>query len=239
MPPDTNNHQLIKNYTFQPFALFSLLVANIATIVFFITSNGSIVQVLWIYWLQSIIIGSINVIRLLSTPLKGGITINDQPVPSSNSDGTTVNGANWLVAILFAMHYGFFHVGYAIFLLVFSQPNFQISINGTEQTLDLGSNLSLVPIILSGLAFAIHHTISFIAERHYFKDNPNAIPTADKLFIRPYSRIWPMHLIIIVGPVIATVTNTVNVFILFMALKTIADLYLYRKGTSHPGSIPA
>jgi hypothetical protein len=208
--------------------LFSLLAANILTIIFFISSNGSIIQALWIYWLQSVIIGIINVYRILTSPLKGRVDINGQQMPASQLKGKRITAGKREIASFFVMHYGLFHLVYAVFLWAFSTSNFVIDVNNKLQVLDLGT-FSVVAILLNGVIFAFHHIFSFISERQYFKAHVNELPDTDKILLRPYARILPMQLIIILGPLLATITSTNKIFLLFMILKTIADLLFYRR----------
>ena len=222
-----------------PYLPLTLLLANLITIAFFITGGGSIMQVLWIYWLQSVILGAINVLRIMSYPMKAGSKFQGiQPVLDA-SDQRQSKVGNMIVAGFFMLHYGFFHLVYGLFLLALSLPDMKVSVNGTEHVLNLGTHLSVKLILLSGLAFALHHGISFIAEKRFYKAHPDQTPTADKLFTGPYARIVPMHLIIIFGPVVAIYTNENYVFLLFMLIKTVVDLELYRRSVSHPTPVQA
>src|SRR5689334_3693307 len=56
-------------WTSRGFLIVSLLSANLTAIYFFVFHGGSVIQALWIYWLQSVIIGAVNVGRLLSYKL--------------------------------------------------------------------------------------------------------------------------------------------------------------------------
>jgi len=197
------------------FLISTLLLANLITIIFFIISDGSIMQVLWSYWLQSLIIGVVHVVRIfLSTELSKIARI-----------GTV---------LFFVFHYGTFHMGYMVFLLAFSF-NLPTTINGTVTTLSLNTGISIASVLLSGLVFGIHHLFSFWRERQYMDSIHSPTPVVITwAAAQPYARILPMHITIIFGPILALKFGTNGIFILFMFLKTIVDLWLFRLGAGHP-----
>jgi hypothetical protein len=218
-------------FTSRRFVLLTLLLANLGTIWLFVWQNGSIMQVLWSYWLQSVIIGAVHVFRIASLPLDG-ITLNGKTISAQDSPAIK-NTARVFLAGFFIVHYGMFHVGYMIFLIVFSTQDVPFMMNGAETTLSLNEH-GVAPgiVLLSGAAFAVHHILSFIGERQAWLEHPKSAPHMMTVLFRPYSRILPMHLIIILGPVIAMALDTNAVFIAFMILKTLADLALFGRGTS-------
>jgi hypothetical protein len=206
------------------FMLFTLIAANLLTIYIFIASHGSVFQALWSYWLQSVIIGAINVIRIMTMPIQGDATIGKMQNKVLRAGG----------ALFFSFHYGMFHLVYAIFLVVLNKPDLKILVNGSVKYLHLSGSVNTSLVLLCGVAFALHHAISFVAERSYYKQNPESLQKAVMTMAAPYARIIPMHIIIILGPVVAVYTNNNNVFIVFMVLKGVADVALFRRGTGHP-----
>lgn len=221
-------------YTSSRFAFATLIIANILTILFFVVGNGSIIQVLWSYWLQSVIIGLVAIARLLDYPPKGEIIIDGKPFLKPDPDVEAGFAARLLYAGFFTFHYGIFHFVYMTFLISFSMSNVPFNVFGQQTILNLGSGTSIGAILLSGLAFALHHFLSFSAERKYLTENPAEIPKTQDILIKPYSRILPMHVIIIFGPVVSVYLGNEMVLVVFMVLKTIADWKLFAKGTSHP-----
>lgn len=216
----------------KPLLLATLVFANLLTVIFFIIHGGSIMQALWVYWLQSLIIGAINVIRIIFMPIRGKVTVNSTEIDIAKLNTSKVG--NYIIAGFFALHYGFFHLIYGLFLLGLSMPGMKFEFGGETHNLNLGHDINIGLILISGLAFALHHLLSFLSERQYFRENPSSLPDVGKIIMRPYARIIPMHLIIIFGPMVAVLLNENWVFILFMMLKTIADIELYRRSTGHP-----
>jgi hypothetical protein len=72
-------------------SLWFLLLANGVTILLAIAQDWNLSTLLWIYWCQSVTIGVLNFVRMLEL---------GEPKP----------------AIFFLLHYGFFHLGYLVFL---------------------------------------------------------------------------------------------------------------------------
>jgi hypothetical protein len=120
--------------------------------------------------------------------------------------------------LFFLFHYNFFHLGYALFLLlaVNSPPDYKI--------------------LLAGFIFFLNQLFSF----WYTKDEKiEKKPDIGKLMEFPYSRIWPMHVIIVLALYLQNgaieIEGETNL-VFFLLLKTFADVSMYvkqRKGFSH------
>lgn len=222
-------------------SLITLLIANGLAIWQFSVSGGDIIEVLWIYWLQSVIIGLVNVWRIITVPLKV-TALNNVQVPKNILGANNTAGplVRFGAAAFFVLHYGLFHLGYAAFLAIFSKPGVAINGLGSEATTTdqlFTGHVSMVWLVISALTFAVHHTITFLIERKQLKMHPETAPDIQEVMGRPYSRIIPMHMIIIFGPWITFLLGNTYVFVFFMLLKTIADFRLFYKGSGHPGTI--
>jgi hypothetical protein len=184
-------------------ATASIVGANLATLALALYQGWALGSLLWPYWLQSIVIGFFARRRLLALRRFSteGFTINDQAVPPN--DATKRSTANF-----FALHYGFFHVGYAVFLLVLAPP----------RTADL-------PWLgLAGVLFAFSHARSFA--EHVARDLAGRANIGTLMFL-PYARIVPMHLVIVLGAVWLKKASGWGL-LLFVALKTAADVLMHR-----------
>ncbi|MDO8628091.1 MAG: DUF6498-containing protein [Candidatus Diapherotrites archaeon] len=190
---------------FEDPTLVALVLSNIITLVTAIVFNWSLFVVLWIYWLQSIIIGFFNFVRILS--LKDfsteGFTIGKvTPGPSvAVKIGT---------AIFFAVHFGFFHFIYAMFLGGFSAFFGQMTL------------MDFFYILFTGVIFFANHLFSFI-----YHKSENSEKNIGKIMFAPYSRIIPMHLTIIIGLPLSFLFGGKLTIILFLGLKTIADAVMH------------
>ncbi len=191
---------MIKKIFTNPSFLF-LLFGNIYCIWYYENNPGAFVTVVWIYWFQSITIGLFNFIDLLTIKNydDSNFKLNNKPVSSDNKG---------CVAFFFLIHYGFFHIGYAIFLLI---------------KLDVRAVNSMV--LLIGIAtFFLESILNFRRQKQ--------IESTIKLnigimFFLPYLRIIPMHLMILLPAFLGWKPS-----LLFLVLKMGADILsflLYQK----------
>ncbi|MBI2601066.1 hypothetical protein HYW42_03870 [Candidatus Daviesbacteria bacterium] len=179
-------------------SVISLLFSNILVIILALVQGWEVATVLWVYWMQSVIIGSFQFLRILS--LKNfsaeNFTINNQPVSPTTQTKT-------FTAFFFAFHYGFFHFIYAIFLF-----NFFI-----KQPLDFPY------LFLGGFIFFINHLFSYHHNRILDQAKKQNI---GQLMFSPYARIIPMHLIIVFGAILGQ-----SSLIIFLLLKTLVDIVMH------------
>lgn len=189
----------------QPFAdssLYGILLSNGVTYAAAVAQHWSVTPLMWVYWGQSVVIGIANVIRMLD-------------LREFSTDGFKMNGcavqptraAQRQTATFFAFHYGFFHLGYAIFLAAGA-------VGGKAAASD-------VPwMLVSVVSFACAHGFSLAINQG--RDFRQKSPNIGTLMFYPYLRIIPMHLAIILG---ATVHGLA--LPLFIGLKTLADVGMH------------
>lgn len=175
----------------------TLIFSNLLVIVLALTQNWDVSTLLWVYWIQSIIIGFFQFFRILS--LKNfsveNFTINHQSASPTSS-------TKLFSAFFFAFHYGFFHFIYAIFLYNFFQNS---------------SALNFQNLLLGSVIFFANHLFSFIQNR---VQDEKLKPNIGTLMFQPYLRIIPMHLVLILGMILGNQGK----LIFFLILKTLADL---------------
>ncbi len=181
-------------------SLWGLVISNVISIILAVSMDWSMGDILWVYWAQSIIIGVINVFRMLS--LKEFSTKN---VKSNGKRPPETLGTKRYMAGFFAVHYGFFHLAYFIFLWQM-HPLTNIALD------QIFFIMMLVVSFLGSHGFSYRHNKS--------TDFKHKKPNIGTLLFYPYLRIIPMHIIIIVGGVFGSSTFTI---IAFMLMKTFAD----------------
>lgn len=161
---------MLKKYFSNPSILF-LIAGNLYCIWYYQNYPNAFSTVVWIYWVQSISIGLLNFLNLLTIKNydPGDFKINNQPVTNTNKG---------CVAWFFLFHFGGFHFVYAIFLLI------SIGIRSVNKL-----------VFIVGIAtFFLESVLSFIRQ----KKMENTVQfSIHQLFFLPYVRIIPMHLMIL------------------------------------------
>jgi len=182
-----------------------LIVSNLLVIIFAVWQKWELSTTLWIYWLQSIIIGFFNFLRILT--LKNfsveNYKINNQPAANSLS-------TKLFTAFFFAFHYGFFHLVYAFFLIFLIRTQ----------------DIQIASIGLGGAIFFVDHFFSFL---HNKKTDDKTNPNIGKIMFSPYARIIPMHLIILFGAGLFLNSQNQLLLIFFLLLKTAVDIIMHIK----------
>jgi len=156
-------------------------------------------QLMLIYWAQSVAIGLSYVLRILSLERFSteGFKINDQPVAPTPETRRKV-------AAFFALHYGFFHVVYLLFLFVGSGRR-PARLDGW--------------FLLCAGAFIANHLWSY---RYNREIDRQGTPNIGTLMFTPYLRIIPMHLTILGGELLGK-----GALLLFGGLKMLADIGMH------------
>jgi hypothetical protein len=223
--PETTPHQsivtlLLKRLDIKKFFLRTLsdpsaqllIVGNLFTIILAIVEGWSAATILWSYWVQSIIIGLFTVIRILVVQL-----------PKTDSRQSDDNFLGRLVvAGFFIFHYGMFHVVYAVFLAAF----------GLLEKLDMQGMFWMTAI------FTVMHAFSFWQNTFHRPDGTDKKENMGQIFMSPYSRIVPMHLTIIFGSIFILAGLDFIAILIFLTLKTLADVIGHQFKHSAQGTEP-
>ena len=181
-------------------SIWMLIATNVFVLIIAIATGWRLVDMMLVFWIQSVIIGISYLMRIAS--LDRFSTRNFQ---MNNKTVEPTPETRRQVAVFFAMHYGFFHLVYAVFLLSgeFGDPR-------------LGLDL----LICAG-AFAVNHFYSY---RYHRELDEQGTPNIGTLMFTPYARIVPMHLTIIIGSTMAPGAGV----LLFGTLKTFADAVMHQ-----------
>ncbi len=187
------------------YSLFGLIASNALALVVAWLTHMTLRDLMLAYWIQSVVIGAANVVRI--SKLHGfstdGMLMNGRPVPETE-------GSKYYVAIFFAVHYGFFHLVYFMFLV--SGPGHN----------DLGSPWAYFALAAS---FAVSH---FYSLKHNMESDASGRPKLGLLMFMPYARIVPMHIMIIAGVAFSHGGPAALPTLLFFGtLKTVADALMH------------
>jgi len=191
-----------------------LVFSNLIIIVFALFEGWNLINVLWVYWFQNLIIGYFNYKRILKLKdfTTKNLEMNDQPVSPTEK-------SKKIIAVFFLVHYGLFHFCYFIFLVISSGISFINSYLGF-------SIIALISFIVSIITFYYNHKTSF--QLNYQEDLKGKVNIGTLMFM-PYARIIPMHLIILFGSLIMiSGDNPFPMILFFLSLKTIADVIMHK-----------
>ena len=180
-------------------SVWSLVATNAIALGIAGYQGWSTASLMLVYWAQSLVIGAANVFRILALDRFSteNFKINDRPVDPTPA-------TKWRVAAFFAVHYGFFHLVYFLFLAD-----------------SRGAPLFTPWLWACTAAFAVNHFWSY----RYNRDlDRQGTPNIGTLMFTPYLRIVPMHLTIIFGGLLV---HTGAGLLLFGALKTAADVAMH------------
>jgi hypothetical protein len=181
----------------------SLLAVNAATVAIAFALDWPVAMLLWPYWVQSVVIGYFSRKRILALGRFSteGFTMNDRAVsPTPETQRSVAN--------FFALHYGFFHIGYLVFLVG--------QYTGQLRWWDWAGLLVL------GVSFAWNHRLSF---NQNVEADRTGTPNIGTLMFLPYGRIIPMHITILVGGALGG--DSAWSVLVFGALKTAADVLMH------------
>ena len=190
---------MLKKYLGSPYLLM-LLASNLYCIWYFNNHSNGFITVVWIYWLQSVIIGFFNFVDLLTIKNydTSGTSLNDQPI-TEKSKGCLP----WF----FAVHFGIFHLVYMLFIAV-----------------DLGIDVDNRFFLIGVAAFLLESLSAFIRRKttgQQMKFNIGSI------FFLPYLRVIPMHLMIM-GSVFLSVQPSV-IFLVLKTIADLLSFMWYQK----------
>lgn len=180
-------------------SLLGLGGANAVALAIAAYTSMTLSEVMLVYWIQSVIIGAGNVIRIVS------LHRYTKAIVGKNPPVEPMPIFRFGYAAFFALHYGFFHLAYFSFIA------------------SKGGIGPLGPYVGCGLAFLASHAFSL--RRNLARDAAGC-PSIGILAFMPYARILPMHLVIISGVAASGATGTSGVLV-FGALKTAADMLMH------------
>jgi len=175
-------------------AMWSLIVLNLLFIYEYKDDPRQYTSIIWLYWCQSVLIGIFNFLDM--------ITLKNIDVSEMNISGRPANSkqAKGCLPMFFLFHYGMFHIGYFIFLLV----DFKLS----------DTNFTYLKWALCGVL--LQQVIYFTQSKIKYSNQPRNIGT---MFFIPYLRIVPMHLTILLPKFLGWAPA-----LTFLILKTVFDM---------------
>lgn len=181
-----------------------LILANAIPIFGIVFFGWDAVTILVLYWLESVIIGMLNVVKILS-------------VRTSEDAPELFFFGNLFTAVFFTVHYGMFTMGHGVFL---------------KEMFGAGSLFSGIkeggPIMWTALSFLVSHIFSMLINFYGKKEYLGRLAT-EQMFT-PYGRVIVMHLVVLVGGLLVQSFGApILAVILLIVLKTGIDLIAHNK----------
>lgn len=213
---------------------FVLILANLIPVAGVLLFDWNALSILMLYWAESVVIGIINVFRMISCqtdnllqgfPLPGGRSLPKE-VSTAMSQGmprVSVNGIKFFLVPFFAVHYGGFCFGHLSLLLVFS--------SGGLAPLSIASS-KLDPwepsFLIAVAAIFFSHLLSFFT--NYIGNDEYKRASLFVLMFRPYGRIITMQIAIIFGAAFVMFFGSpLPMLLILIAAKIVIDLRLHGK----------
>jgi hypothetical protein len=178
-------------------AFLSLLGINLIILWEYLQQKDSLNQVIFLYWVQSSLIGIFTFIEMMVLKPK------EQSGKGFINTSIGLPEKTGCMGGFFAVHYGFFHLVYFVVI-----------------SIKLKGNISSPTLLQTMLGLLIVQLIHFYQNRKYVQAGGQI--NTSSLFMLPYLRIIPMHLFIL-----APVFLGISAGWIFIILKIIADLLTY------------
>lgn len=205
-------------------AVPAIVLTNGGVLLMALVLDWSALQLMWPFWMQSLIIGWYARRRMLKLTdfCTDGMQINGRSVPPTPRSLRKV-------ANFFALHYGGFHAGYLVFLIAMSATadaaGYVMVTNestGVQSPVYIGhvDVLDFVVYVVLAAGFWHTHRASHLA--HVAADLGRR-PKLGTLMMVPYARVLPMHLTIILAFALGG-----GMVWLFVVLKTAADVAMHK-----------
>lgn len=185
------------NFKWTPAIIF-LIAINFLPVVGVFIFGWDIGTILLLYWLETVIIGILNVPKMWACTGKG--------------DGEGGVGGKIFITIFFAFHFGMFSSGHLFFLKdVFHMDPV------------IPSLLAGGALAWTAASFFVSHTfsmfINFFGKKEYI-----GRPPSEQMFF-PYGRIVVMHIVIIIGSGLALLFGApMAALLVLIILKTAMDI---------------
>lgn len=191
--------------------LWYIILFNVSIVFFYYLGQVDPRIVILIFYVQSIIIGLMNFIRMykLENFSTKNFTSNGKPVSNSPKAAKST-------AFFFLIHYGGFHFIYFFFITIML-----LSIQGERKPFD--SEIFLMSIFSYFIS-------SIFALRYHIEADKEDKPNIGTIMFIPYLRVVPMHIFIILGMGFFISKKEIlgmDVLEFFIILKTISDVLMH------------
>ncbi len=195
-----------------------LVAANLAPIAGAVFLDWEVFPILFLYWLENLIVGAINLVRMACAPVPAG-----------------ARAAKLFLMPFFTVHYGIFCLVHGAFLLfLFAPNNGSGPLSSHRPTMDPPNVQNLLDYLHQySLAWAVallalSHLVSFIL--HDLRGSRSTHKSLPQIMAAPYGRIVVLHLGILFGGfLIMLLGSPLPALLILILLKTTLDLRSHRR----------
>lgn len=190
-----------------------LIAANLVPLFGVIFLGWSVGNILILYWLESVLIGLLNIVKILTARGK-----------NSKKRSAASLGGKIFLAIFFTFHYGIFTLVHGVFVADIFE--------GREALAQMNESGTLLFVMLG---FVLSHGFSLGV--NYFGKAEYHARSPDQQMIAPYGRVIVMHIVILLGgALVMTFGSPIWALIVLIVLKTMIDIGAHQvshKATAH------
>lgn len=219
----------------------SLLAANLVPLGGVLFWQWSVSSVIVLYWFENVVLGVINVLRMLSfspsgESLASAVGASDEQAAAiseavRNLNGTALaHGAKFFLVPFFVFHYFFFCAGHGVFVFGMfpDEDGYFADSSGISLLGTLGRAIEIfsTPLALAAGILALSHLVSFGV--NYLGGGENKRLDIRKLMMMPYSRIVVLHITIILGGFVTmALGEPIWVVVILVLVKMAVDLKMH------------
>ena len=190
----------------------ALLAANLTPVAGVLFWDWEVFVILFLFWLENLILGFFNVIRMLSS-------VNSKPLERI------------FLSAFFCFHYGMFTAGHGAIIFELFGDGRQLDLfdlgvfGGLENILSLVTKENLT---LAALALLVSHGISLVM--NYWLSGEYRKTQVNTLMAAPYGRIIALHFTVLVGGLLAQkLGSPIWALLVLLGIKIAIDLASHRK----------
>ncbi|MEQ8847393.1 DUF6498-containing protein [Botrimarina sp.] len=219
-------------------SVVSLVAANVIPLAGVLLLGWRVFDVVFVYWLENVVIGAINVLKILTCSPDPGLVAQRYaerlaslpPEQREQLEKLTAGGAAWnasklFFAPFFTVHYGLFCFVHGVFVGVLAGEGGPLggSMNPFGTAIEA---LQSPALLVAAIGLAASHLVSYFT--NYLGRGEYRRLTPPELMIAPYGRVVVLHVAIVLsGFFVMTLGSPVWLLLLLVIGKTLFDLTLH------------
>lgn len=190
-------------------SLALLIMVNLIPLVMVITAEWTVVEILLLFWLENVVIGIYNLMKMATCQKKAQ------------------NGSKYFLMPFFTIHYGIFTMGHgAIILDIFAanQAGHKLPF-GPEMVFYVADTYHLwLPL----MGLMISHGFSLVW--HYWMGGEYLHEDAGTLMAKPYGRVVVLHVVVLIGGfLVQAMGQPVIALLMLIVLKVLIDANAHQR----------